>query len=151
MTEIRVAGIIIEDGEILTTKMEKDGEEYHVIPGGGVERDEDAEEALKREIKEETGLEINNFSLAYIRELNLEDDRGIELYYHVKSYTGEPKTGYDPEDKESNLREVEKLDINKLTDKDFFPEQISDKIPEDAANNFPQVKHLGLHQYSNSP
>lgn len=43
----------------------KNGEEYWVFPGGGVEDTESAEEALVREVKEETGLEVLKFNLAF--------------------------------------------------------------------------------------
>lgn len=49
-----VYGILIEDGKILFSK-EWDG---YDIPGGGVKIQETLEEALGREFKEETGLEI---------------------------------------------------------------------------------------------
>lgn len=148
MTNIRVAGIIIEEKDILTTRMEKNGDSYYVLPGGGVEQDENIEEALEREIKEETGLKITDFSLAYIRELKLsENERGIEFYYHIREYTGEPETGYDPEEKDSSLREIENLDIEKLSENVFFPEQLVDKLPEDAKTGFQEVKHLGIHPY----
>lgn len=148
MTRIRVAGIIIEEGKILTTRMEKNGKSYYVLPGGRVEQDENIEQALKREIKEETGLKITGFSLAYIRELKLsENERGIEFYYQINSYTGKTETGHDPEDKESTLRQVENLDIQNLSEDVFFPKQLVHKLPEDAKTGFQDVKHLGIHPY----
>jgi len=56
-----VVGPIIynEKGEILLIKNPKFGD-FWTIPGGHIELDEPAEEALKREIMEETGLELKN-------------------------------------------------------------------------------------------
>jgi nucleoside triphosphatase len=56
-----VVGPIIynDQGEILLIKNPKFGD-FWTIPGGHVELDESAEEALKREIMEETGLDIKN-------------------------------------------------------------------------------------------
>lgn len=62
-TNVSVRGIIIRDGKILLIHRFKNGAEYWVVPGGGVEEGEALEEALRREMKEETGREINSFEL----------------------------------------------------------------------------------------
>ena len=49
-----VYGIVIKDGKILLAK-QWDGYDF---PGGGVEIGETVREALKREVKEETGMEV---------------------------------------------------------------------------------------------
>ncbi|MDD4900722.1 MAG: nucleotide exchange factor GrpE [Patescibacteria group bacterium] len=61
--ETVVAAVIYNDqGEIFLTKSSKWGE-YWQIPGGHVEPGESCVDALKREIREETGLEVDNLKL----------------------------------------------------------------------------------------
>jgi len=55
---VRVAAIIIRDGEILLVRHLKHGKTYWLLPGGGVDYGETLAEALVREIKEETNLDI---------------------------------------------------------------------------------------------
>lgn len=52
----RVAGICIEDGHVLLNRL-KDDPSFWFLPGGRVEMMETAEAALRREIKEELGLD----------------------------------------------------------------------------------------------
>ena len=57
-TEITSRGIIIKDGKILLMHRRKNGQEYFVLPGGGIEDGETPKEAVHREVFEETGLKI---------------------------------------------------------------------------------------------
>ena len=55
---IRVAGILIEDDKILLIQHHKNNKKYWLIPGGGNDWGETAKEALIREYKEETKMNI---------------------------------------------------------------------------------------------
>ena len=50
--------IIIEDGKILVMHRNKYGSQYFTLVGGQAKNDETIEQALVREVKEETGLDI---------------------------------------------------------------------------------------------
>jgi nucleoside triphosphatase len=72
---IVVAAFIFNDkDELFLTKSERWGNKY-VIPGGHLEYGEYLKDALKREIKEETNLDIENIDFLGFNELlNLEED-----------------------------------------------------------------------------
>ncbi|MFW9823598.1 MAG: NUDIX domain-containing protein [Candidatus Thorarchaeota archaeon] len=56
----RYQGAIIHNDQILLIKHRhyNDGLEYWILPGGGIEEGETEEECVKREIKEETNLDV---------------------------------------------------------------------------------------------
>ena len=54
---VSVKAIIIDDNKILCLKNERNEWDF---PGGKINFNEDVEECLKREVKEETNLDINN-------------------------------------------------------------------------------------------
>ncbi len=147
-TNLRVAAIILHNGKLLTTKMTKKESTYYVLPGGGVEMEEGIYEAIKREVKEETNLDILKLKLVYIKELKNKDlGRGIEFYFYVEEYRGELKKGFDPEEKEALLEDIELLDLENLDKVTFYPKELISQLNIDKENNFSSFKYLGLKDY----
>ncbi len=68
------AGALIQDpeGRILLLKSHKFNDLY-AIPGGHIELGETAEEALRREIREETGLEIHDVEFLLYQDFVFDD------------------------------------------------------------------------------
>ena len=62
---IRVAALSVQDDRILLVLHRSGKKEYYLLPGGGVEIGESEEEALKRELLEETGLAASPVKLLF--------------------------------------------------------------------------------------
>lgn len=108
---VRVAGILIEDDRILLIEHTKNNRKYWLVPGGGVDWGESAAEALIREFKEETGLDIEVEKFLFISETIAPDKQKhvINLYFKIK--------------KAENSSNIMKLGEEKiLTDLRFIPE-----------------------------
>ena len=108
---VRVAGILIEDGRILLIEHPKHDKKYWLVPGGGVDWGESASEALIREFKEETSLDIEVEKFLFISETIAPDRQKhvINLYFKIK--------------KVENSSNIMKLGEEKiLTDLRFIPE-----------------------------
>jgi ADP-ribose pyrophosphatase YjhB (NUDIX family) len=56
---IRVCAILGWHGRVLLCRQEKPGKEYWLLPGGGVDGGESLIEALRRELREELGIEAD--------------------------------------------------------------------------------------------
>lgn len=77
-----IKAIIINCNRLLVVKMRsEDGKEYYTLPGGKQEPDELMIDALKREVKEETGYTVEPKSLLFIREGFNEESHRIEFMF----------------------------------------------------------------------
>ncbi len=88
---MRAAGIIINAGNILLIHRFCNKKEYFVCPGGGVEEGESIEEAVIREIKEETSL--NAVIDKKLWEIADNFDGRIHHFYLLKNIQGIIKLG----------------------------------------------------------
>lgn len=86
---VRIYGICIVDGKILTLKEEYYNEKFIKLPGGGLELGEGLKDTLKREFLEELNAEIENIEHFYTQEDFLvsklkSDEQILTIYFLVK-------------------------------------------------------------------
>lgn len=60
--------IIVHNQSILLMKRNKFGKVYYVLPGGGIDMGETADQAVLREIKEEASIAVSNPRLVFIED-----------------------------------------------------------------------------------
>ena len=71
-THVGAYGVIIKDNKIILVKKARGGYKGKLdLPGGGIEHTELPEEALKREIMEEAGINIANYKLLDVVATNI--------------------------------------------------------------------------------
>jgi ADP-ribose pyrophosphatase YjhB (NUDIX family) len=61
-----VRAIIIENNKLLVMRRDKHGSEYYTLVGGRVDDNESLDDALSREVMEETGLVVTSSQLVFI-------------------------------------------------------------------------------------
>lgn len=124
--------LIIENNKILLIK--KNGGPYHGkldLPGGTIEFGERPEEALKRELLEEVGIEIIDYKLFDAESVFFDWDfkeKNIELkvhhtgiYYLVNNYKNEIKDSIEIDDKNDDSLGALFISIDELTKEQLSP------------------------------
>ena len=117
---IRVCGLCIEGEKILLIN-------HHSLnisgnfwgpPGGGMDFGQSAEENLKREFLEETGLNVEIEKFLFVHEYLSPPLHAIELVFKVKRIDGNLNVGFDPELQidEQIIKNVQFIAFNKIID-----------------------------------
>ncbi len=116
---IRAAVLIWRDGEVLLVRHEKGGRSYWLVPGGGVDPGETMVEAGARELREETGYDVEVGRLVLLCEAIDPNPGGRHIVNAVFSGTvrgGSLSVGVD-----KALRDAKWLPIDSLTTLEMYP------------------------------
>ena len=111
--------IILEGTKLLTVQMRSpEGVEYYTLPGGKQEPKELMSDALKREVKEETGLLVEPESLLFIREGFKEEEHRIEFMFVCKvvGEADESELEFDP-----NQIGIKWLSVDNILHEELYP------------------------------
>lgn len=129
-TDVRTSAIIVRDNKILLIHRRKNSEEYWVFPGGGVENTETPEEGIKREVKEETNLDVKKCELAFMA--YNEASETDQPFYNCEVSEGEPEIVGEEKDKHSpeNWYHLEWIDFKKVKDIWLVPVKAKEKVIE---------------------
>ena len=86
--ELTVLCLITDGDRILLQNRTKNDWQGYTLPGGHVEPGESFVDAVIREMKEETGLDIKNPRLAGVKQFPIEDGRYVVLLFKANEYSG---------------------------------------------------------------
>lgn len=91
----RVCAALIEEEQILMVELHTPSRTFWTLPGGGVENGETKEQAVMREVLEETHLHVTIERQLYEISIN----QGTETCFLVRrvEHSPEPRLGIDPE------------------------------------------------------
>ena len=122
---VRVNGLLVEEDSLLMVQLLSPvaGELIWMPPGGGLRFGESLTDALRREIREETGIETDPGPLWYMHEVITDDIHAIEFYFLCRRLGGVMRKGSDPEYSPNDqiIRDVAFLRFEDLVRSDIHP------------------------------
>lgn len=115
---IRIAVVLKQDDKVLMVQHKKNGKKYWLLPGGGLEFGETIEHCAKRELMEETNLDIDIGELLFINESIPPDNHRqvLNLYYSATLRNGTLRIGND-----IALNDVKFVDISNINNLTVYP------------------------------
>ncbi len=124
---VGIGVLLIKDGKVLLGKRNKEpGKNTWSLPGGKLEFGETFEACAKREVKEETGLDIDDLEFISLSNDRFENQHCVTLGFKAGKFFGEPAN------REEEIKDWKWFDLNNLPNNLFLP---SRKIIENYLSN----------------
>ena len=123
--------VLDEDNRILMIKQEHPERTVWMVPGGGIEEGENSAQAAVREVREETGLEVEILGLIWhVEEVSQRGQRFVN-FFRASLRGGKPALGHDPELSESeqvlaDLRFMSREEVADL--ENLYPEFLREEL-----------------------
>jgi ADP-ribose pyrophosphatase YjhB (NUDIX family) len=119
---VRVNGVLIEDGRLLLVEQYVSETRHWAHPGGKPEPGETLAQAVIREIKEETGLDVSADSLLYVTDRIDDNNHVVIISFLLSKKGGVIGTGEGPEFKTGKIKSVRMVPFDELESCGFSKE-----------------------------
>ena len=130
---IRITGILIEDNQILLVQQKLSDKRNWSLPGGRLERGETISQGLIREMKEETGLDVEIVRMLYLCDVEASSNTILHITFLLRRLSGEielPTNEFDA----NPIHDVKFVPISELAQYGF-----SEKFIQVLENGFPDA------------
>ena len=135
--KIRAVGVVIKDKELLVMWRKRPEKEYYTFPGGGVEEGEKVQDAVVRELLEETSVQVKIKKLLY----HVKYSDGSEQCFYLCDYvSGELALGEFNEklrmDQGHSLYRPMWVSLENVVDILLYPLEVRDWLIDDSEDGF---------------
>lgn len=140
-----VRAVVFKDNNLLLIKRNKFGKEYYTLPGGGMEIGESAEQALVREMYEETGVQLGDARLVSVEDAG--EPYGVQYMYLADYVSGEPRLSSGSVEAEisamgKNTYEPVWLPVSELPAAPFISDRTKNWLLKSIKEGFPEQAAL---------
>lgn len=135
-----VRAVVVKGDNLLVVHRNKFGKEYYTLPGGGIDPGETPEQAMIRELYEETGISVVLDRLVIVEEAG--DPFGVQYVYLCTYQSGEPALHPDSEEAQinklgQNMYTPLWLPLSELSAAPFFSEKLKLVLLKGITEGFP--------------
>jgi ADP-ribose pyrophosphatase YjhB (NUDIX family) len=116
MHQVRVTGVLVDEGRLLLVRQKVNRDRGWSLPGGRVESGETLQDALVREMKEETGLDVSVQRLLYVADKP--EDNVVHITFELKHAGGALELPTN-EFEANPISDVKFVNISELDEYDF--------------------------------
>jgi len=136
-----VRAIIVREGKLLVMKRNKFGKKYYTLIGGHIELSEEPEQALVREVYEETSLKITHAKKVFLE--HADAPYGLQHIYLCKDPGGDVEMREEADETHINRLGMNTytpmwLPLSKLEDVEFLSGKLKGAILHGLKNGFPR-------------
>ena len=146
---ICVGAFVIQNNAILMVNHKRAGRyDFWVAPGGGVKGTESLEDAVIREVKEETGLNVSVKTLMYIEQMYFPTERSVKFWYHCELIDG----SIDCSAEEAVIEyivDAKFMDKDALQTNEVFPPMLKEDFWEKVNSNVVSPEVIELRELKN--
>jgi 8-oxo-dGTP diphosphatase len=123
--------VITNDRKVILIHRIRNDREYWVTPGGGLEGDETYVEAVKRELKEEVGIDVDVHDVAFDISSKIDGIKSIQKFFWCTYASGKIGSGTGSEIQRStpsDLHEVVLVDYAHAKKMNIVPREVKKMI-----------------------
>lgn len=136
--KVRISCVLVEEGKILLARHRKGKREYWTLPGGGLEPGETMVDCLKREMWEESGLEVEVGEVLFLFDVIEPKRHIVGIVFRARRVGGELKPRNIPIGQ--RLIGMEFIPLSELKNIELLP-PVAEEIEKSLEN--PPASYLG--------